>query len=389
MFLAIRFDCKARLAPGELGVVPLLAVDKRQARTCFKYLTAFCGIPALKQFVHIVKGESIMFHTGVDIEVHASSYKGVRGYTLIGAVLDEIGFWMFEDSLNADTEVVDALRPGLVDDGLLFAISTPYARKGALFETHQRYYGDDDSKHVLVWNADTLSMHPSYPKHRVDRAFEQDALAAASEFGSDGVVVFRRDVESFIDPDALAAVTVEGRRELPPISGVQYSAFTDPSGGSSDSFTLAIGHLEDGNRAVLDCVRERKPPFSPDSAVEEFADLLLSYQVFSATGDRYGGDWVQESFRRHGVSLTASTRTKSEIYRELLPSLNAARIELLDHAPLRQQLLSLERRVARGGKDSIDHPPHAHDDIANSVAGVLVAVLPTAGKKKKYKLRWA
>ena len=29
-----------------------------------------------------------------------------------------------------------------------------------------------------------------------------------------------------------------------------------------------------------------------------------------------------------------------------------------------------ERRVSRAGKDSIDHAPHGHDDLANAVAGV-------------------
>jgi hypothetical protein len=33
------------------------------------------------------------------------------------------------------------------------------------------------------------------------------------------------------------------------------------------------------------------------------------------------------------------------------------------------QLCGLERRVARSGKDSIDHGPGGHDDLANSVAG--------------------
>jgi hypothetical protein len=46
---------------------------------------------------------------------------------------------------------------------------------------------------------------------------------------------------------------------------------------------------------------------------------------------------------------------------------------LLDNAKLIAQLCSLERRTARGGKDSIDHPPGgAHDDVANAVAGALV-----------------
>ena len=38
-------------------------------------------------------------------------------------------------------------------------------------------------------------------------------------------------------------------------------------------------------------------------------------------------------------------------------------------------LVSLERRTARSGKDSIDHAPGAHDDIANSVAGCLTGIV--------------
>ena len=36
--------------------------------------------------------------------------------------------------------------------------------------------------------------------------------------------------------------------------------------------------------------------------------------------------------------------------------------------------VGLERRVARSGKDSIDHGPGGHDDVANSVAGVLTSM---------------
>ena len=45
---------------------------------------------------------------------------------------------------------------------------------------------------------------------------------------------------------------------------------------------------------------------------------------------------------------------------------------MLDNRRLISQLHGLERRTARGGKDSIDHGPGAHDDVANAVAGALV-----------------
>jgi hypothetical protein len=49
--------------------------------------------------------------------------------------------------------------------------------------------------------------------------------------------------------------------------------------------------------------------------------------------------------------------------------LNAGRITLPKSERLTNQLCSLERRVARSGKDSIDHGPGSHDDLANAIAG--------------------
>jgi hypothetical protein len=38
------------------------------------------------------------------------------------------------------------------------------------------------------------------------------------------------------------------------------------------------------------------------------------------------------------------------------------------------QLCGLERRTARGGRESVDHATSAHDDLANAAAGALVNV---------------
>jgi hypothetical protein len=55
---------------------------------------------------------------------------------------------------------------------------------------------------------------------------------------------------------------------------------------------------------------------------------------------------------------------------DLLPLINSRRIELVDDARLLNQLCALERRTARGGRDSIDHPPGGRDDVVNTVAGL-------------------
>ncbi len=130
----------------------------------------------------------------------------------------------------------------------------------------------------------------------------------------------------------------------------------------------------EGDVAVLDLIREVKPPFNPSEVVGEFVQELRRYAIGYVRGDRYGAEWVASQFRERGTEYRVSEHAKSDIYKELLPLLNSGKIALLDHPRLIAQLCGLERRIARSGKDSIDHGPGGHDDIANAVAGALVRV---------------
>ena len=363
------------LAPGERGTLMVLAADRRQARTVFRYIDGLItGVPMLERMVESRTAEAIHLSNRISIEVHTASFRAVRGYTLIGVIADEVAFWRDDSSTNPDAEIIAAVRPGMatVPGALLLGISSPYSRRGVLWDAHRKHYGQDGAP-VLVWQAPTSAMNPSVDPEVIRRAYEEDEASASAEYGAE----FRRDIEGFVAREAVDAVVVPERRELPPIESVSYFAFTDPSGGSSDSMTLAIGHKEE-NRAVLDALREKRPPFSPDAVVEEFTDTLKRYRISEVTGDRYGAEWVAEAFRKAGIRYKAAERPKSDLYRELLPAINSGQVELLDHPKLIAQLCGLERRTARGGRDSIDHGPNAHDDTANVCAGVVHLLLRRA-----------
>jgi hypothetical protein len=169
--------------------------------------------------------------------------------------------------------------------------------------------------------------------------------------------------------EAVAACVVAGRLELAPVPGVHFYAFVDLAGGGPDSMTFAIAHRERDETIVLDCLRERRPPCSPEAVVAEFAAVCKTYRVTRVRGDRYAGEWPREAFRKHGIRYEIAEKPKSDLYRELLPLINSGRVALLDHPRLITQLCGLERRTARGGRDSIDHGPKAHDDLANAAAG--------------------
>jgi hypothetical protein len=293
----------------------------------------------------------------------------LRGPTYIGVIADEAAFWYSDEfSANADTEILNAARPGLATTGgPLIIASSPYARRGALHEAYKRHYGCDGDPLILVAQGTSREFNPSLPQAVVDRAIERDAASASAEY----LAQFRTDIESFVSLDVVEAC-VGGYREQGPKAGVSYRAFVDPSGGSQDSMTLAVAYRtpKPTEATVVVAAREVRPPFSPAAVVEDFAALLKSYRINKVTGDHWGGEFVKEPFRQHGIAYELADRPKSDLFRDLLPMLNAQRVILPRHDRLIAQIAGLERRVSRAGKDSIDHAPHGHDDLANAVAGV-------------------
>jgi len=293
----------------------------------------------------------------------------------LGAICEELAFWRNEDSANPDREVLTALRPALaqIEDSLLIGISTPYSKRGQLYETFKKYYGQNAGP--LVWRASTLTMNPTISKGLIQRAFEEDPQAAMSEYDAK----FRVDIESLMPLSAIENVTIPGRFELPRLRATEYYGFADPSGGRQDSFTLGISHKDKNGKVILDLLREARAPFVPERIVAEFAGVLRAYKISTVEADKYAGEWVSDAFRRNGIAVRSSKLSKSELYIEMLPLINSGKCELLDNKRLAIQLSSLERRTRSGNKDSIDHPAGAHDDLANAAAGACVRPIEKAG----------
>jgi hypothetical protein len=296
--------------------------------------------------------------------------------TSVACVADEVAYWFGdEQSSNPDKEILDAIRPTLATtSGPLVCIGSPYARKGEMYATHQRHFGPHGDPLILVAHGTSRDLNPTLPQSVVDRALERDEAVAKAEY----LAQFRSDLESYVAREAVEACVAVGVHERALAPGERYSAFVDPSGGSADSMTLAIGHRK-ADVVIIDALRECRPPFSPEAVVIEFAELLRAYRITKVVGDRFGGEWPRERFRERGISYEPAARAKSELYVTLLATLNSRRIELPDDKRLVTQLASLERRTARGGRDNIDHPPGAHDDVANCVAGVAAALAVGGG----------
>jgi hypothetical protein len=248
----------------------------------------------------------------------------------------------------------------------LIVISSPYARRGILWDAYRDYYRADAPSRILVAQASSLRMNSTLPKEEIDAEYEKDAAYASSEYGA----LFRTDIESFIRREAVEACAIRERYELPP-QPVRYTAFVDPSGGSHDSMCLAIAHKQD-DTIVVDLVREIKAPLNPVAVSREFSDIVKRYGLYTVYGDRYAMEYCADAFRQNGVDYTVCELNRSEIYLNVLPKINSGQVELLNIPVLINQLCNLERHVAKSGKDTIGKAPGCFDDLINAAAGAIV-----------------
>jgi hypothetical protein len=376
VYLATLVDYKDVLAPGERGICLFLAPDQRQAKLALQYAdAAILQSPFLAGLVTGRTADTIGLSNGIDVEVRAASFRRLRGITAIAALADEIAFFSSDDaSANPDSEILAAIRPALATTGgPLIVASSPYRKQGELWELYRRHFGQNGDE-ILFLKGTARDFNPSLPQSVIDRALERDPVSARAEY----LAEFRDDIDSYVSREVVEACVEDGVLERPPSPSHRHFAFVDPAGGSgADSFTMAIGHMED-DIVVLDAVREQRPPFSPDATVNEFAGLLKSYGIRTIVGDRFAGEFVREPFRKLGIQYQLSDLPKSRIYLEALPRLNAGTIRLLANDRLINQIVGLERRHGRTGRDVIDSAPHAHDDVANCVMGLATCAAKAA-----------
>src|SRR5271169_1476109 len=237
------------LVRGERGVLLCVTADQRQADVILDYADAsFRASPVLSQLIEARTQRELRLNNGIDIEVRAADYRRLRGLTFIAVIADEVAFWSSDCSANPDDEILNAVRPGLATTGgPLFMISSPYARKGELWRTFNKHFGPNGDPLIMVAKGASRDFNSTLPQSVVDRALERDAAAASAEYGAE----FRRDIEGFVSIEAVTACVSTGVYERAYQRGVTYRGFVDPSGGSADSFTLCIGHMNYGKQTVI------------------------------------------------------------------------------------------------------------------------------------------
>ena len=222
VFLATMQDVTPHLAPGERATIAIIAADRKQARSIFRFaMGLLTETPMLADLVEDSTADAITLRNRVTLEIATASFRVTRGYTFLAVLADEVAFWRSDEtSANPDEEILAAIRPGLatIPGAMLLLASSPYAKRGALYQAFRDHYARDDAD-VLVWRGTTKEMNPRIPQRVIDAAYEKDPVAASAEYGAE----FRNDIAAFVSREVVDGVTPLDRRELLPMAGTSYT----------------------------------------------------------------------------------------------------------------------------------------------------------------------
>lgn len=384
---AVKASCRGYAAVRGIPRVLLLAFIKEQAGVAFEYVTGFFDADAeLRRLITQRTNTSLTLAHGVRVQTISSDYRAVRAYSVAAALCDEIAHW-WNEATNAspDVEIIRALRPGLgkVPGSHLLAATTRWTEEGVAYETHKRHYANDASASILIVDAPTRTLNPTFDQTTIDIAEGEDPESAASEYGQ----AWRVAGGTLVRPavyDACVSIGITAREPTEPLGDDFYSATVDLSGGTGDdSAALSIQHVEEDEQqgpapsselCVQDYLAEWTPPFDPGSMVQEVALACHRYGVTSVTGDAFSAGFAAAEFRHHGIEYVVSKRKTAECAIDSLAVLNTRRVRLLDDPKLRRQWLGLRRDYASGGRPTILET-RKHDDLAVVTARGIVAAL--------------
>jgi hypothetical protein len=371
-WLASCVDWSDSLSLGERGRIMVVAPSLDQAENTMGYLReVFHENALLASLVERETQDEIHLKRKIVFEVQAANAATSRGKTAIAVFADESAFLKSGDAVNNDADIFTALRPCLASTGgPLLLTSSPDGEDGVVYDLFKRFYAPDADPRIIVAKGSTKELNPRIRDSVIDRAYEQDPIGAAAEYGGE----FRSPSAAYITRELVERCIEKGvpgpRRCLPRIT---YFAYVDVAHGTgTDSFAMVIGHkVREGDRdvTIIDLVHEDRPPFDPLTVVSHICEVLQAWGIREVTGDQAA---------RGGVRYRVSPISTSEVYMHALPAWTSGSVLLHDNIePLVRQLVGLKRTLGQGGREKIDHAKrNAHDDLAVCVCGVIYLATP-------------
>jgi hypothetical protein len=380
--LLFRPDLDALVQPGEPRYSVCVATNREQGRVLLRSAKLIVERSRpLRRWLESENEDELVFNRDgrrLVLKVFPCSSRGLRGFAISSAVMDEAAFYVTtEDGDRAAAQVYQALRPATAQfghAGRFLAISSPCGEVGWFAEMWGKAYRGE----LAGWEAQqasTAEMNPRVPSDYLAQ-LERDE---PDTYGAEYMALFESGGNAFFDmsrfaPDpALEPAAPEGAAVW--VAGIDPAFSSDAFGcaliGRGAAGRLVVGPIE----AVLP---ERRRGWSfelkreaTDRVLSRVADVCRRYSAYTVS-DQHESQTITARLQALGVnaSVTAMTReTKLAAFRELRDRLYDGSLVLPDHPDLFDELRRVRLKLEQGGaKIILPRSSKGHCDMVQALA---------------------
>lgn len=365
------------LAPGEQGRVIFGGPKLDLPQQALSYVAgAFNSRPELAAMVEVDTINRLVIrrpHDGREVEfvTRAADRGGTsfRSRTLVCACLTEVAFFLGEDHVANDVDVVRAVLPRILPGGLLILESTPWAEAGVLFDNFDRNWGKPET--ALAMHAPTMFVLPT-ERNRLayELAVATDPENAEREFGA-VFIPFGSSV--FFPREVLKDCTVPGEATLTAPGPGEVAAIAGDLGLTRDGAGFVVVHrkpappkparegeqLDERRNPKTDRYRvaetlEQRPKRGAPLRLGELVPLGCELAARHGQKSLLVDQWSVQAAREHlpyAFSLDTDPTDEAELYKSALELMKAKQVEIPAAFKdlLRQLPLAMSKPLPGGG----------------------------------------
>lgn len=379
LHLALTVDIST-LAPGEIGYAIIVTPHLNMSAQALRYVTgALDATPWLAAHeVERSEGESVTLARGrqrVIVEARAASARGLsgRGFSLVGAALDECAFFRDENYKVNDDELYKAFIPRILPGGQMVIASTPWAEYGLLYSLWKSNFGHPET--CSVAHAPTLVVRDvPFTRELVEMETKRDSQNAKREYGAE---FYGNNSTHFFEKECIDAC-FDGSlpTEIERYDGVIGSAGAD-FGFTRNSSTLCVCQLL-WRRITVSRLIERKPaqgaPLKPSEVVAEFAKIIAEYGIDSVMADQHYRESVVEGLENVDIEFSDAPLIPAEVFVSVRALMREGLVAFGNHPKLIEQLRGVMWRPTSGGRITIVLPNSPSGEHADLVSAFVLAV---------------
>lgn len=394
-----------KLAPNEIASALIVAPDISLAMQTYRFAVGavehplirdrLIGKPTKKSFMLARENGHRVVVECLPASVGGSS---LRARNYVGAGFDEFAFFHDGDFKVNDADIFQAVMPRILPGGQGVICSTPWARKGLMYELHRENWAHP--KTLIASTATTVMMNPA---KRDEIAMERlrDEENCKREFecvfmDSAGVMFFSHDAIDRSVRDTVAMglkwpipfLDGSGKPGPPPGSEIMIGA--DLGFRRDSSAIVAVYKLHTGEFVVAD-VLELKPhpgiPLKPSEVIEAFAAFCKKHQASWLMADQHYVDSLSEELAKQGLSVVpaptgAAGKAESHVHARTILNSQKFRINPQEKR-LIQQMRDIVSRPTAGGGITLQVPRTATGGHGDVLSALVLALSQRAGQRAR------